>query len=285
VSYHNERHYASVRQLEDRHNHGPAEFISLDNSEEDRIEREQQRQEIASWFCHDYGSTHINITEINIDTNIYQNALYDPIDPIDKHPSMTSSEKLLKETFSDISPMEMQIMQTAQCEDLQHIRQVMEWNEQDVDATIEYLIVEKSIDGNPAPTNEIVIDHHDSLHLTDQKQRHESKEEKEEKFEETTTQFTSTESKNTKFKCPCGSGRKYKKCCEQNHTNEARTMTNDTKGEDYKEKYKNKKTKPKQKTFLVRRNHMIQMNNLMILLRIKSKPGNFKLKRLKAKKK
>merc|ERR1712233_282790 len=47
LSYHNERHYASVRKLDDMRSDKPAQIINLDKNNIERLQREQQRGEIA----------------------------------------------------------------------------------------------------------------------------------------------------------------------------------------------------------------------------------------------
>merc|ERR1712129_167758 len=53
LSYHNERHYASVRKLSDMHRNAPSETIVLEQNESEQLLREQQRAEIA--WCHNGG--------------------------------------------------------------------------------------------------------------------------------------------------------------------------------------------------------------------------------------
>jgi len=53
LSYHNERHYASVRRLDDMQSEAPARTIQLDTHRAEEMAREQQRAEIA--WCHHGG--------------------------------------------------------------------------------------------------------------------------------------------------------------------------------------------------------------------------------------
>eukprot|EP01084_Bolivina_argentea_P039486 72974_1 len=54
LSYHNERHYASVRRLDDMNGHKPALYINLDKGNIDKLQREEQRAQIA--WCHNGGN-------------------------------------------------------------------------------------------------------------------------------------------------------------------------------------------------------------------------------------
>ena len=54
LSYHNERHYASVRSLSDMQSNAPSKAIHFDQSQSEQLEREQQRAEIA--WCHNGGN-------------------------------------------------------------------------------------------------------------------------------------------------------------------------------------------------------------------------------------
>ncbi|ETO25805.1 OTU-like cysteine protease family protein [Reticulomyxa filosa] len=224
VSYHNERHYASVRKMTDRFTSSPAEVIDLDDGEEDRVLREQQRQEIASWFSHDHGSSHINVNEINIDTHIYHKALSGDKDIPITTISATSVSSFSNE--SSITHVEMQIMQTTQCEDLQHIRDILMWNENDLDATIEYLITEQTLhldaDFDQKHADEpIISSNSNQTDILAQSQTQQTQNPSNEPTQTKTSQpqielkkSQGSSAKDGSHKCPCGSGRKYKKCCD-----------------------------------------------------------------------
>eukprot|EP01083_Nonionella_stella_P293431 997889_1 len=111
LSYHNERHYASVRRLDDMTTNKPAKIINLDKNYNDKLQREQQRAEIA--WCHNGG----NPLQI-------QNA---------------------KNDLLNLSKNEQLVVARTNCYDIIKVKQALKYLDGNIDAAVENILVDMSL--------------------------------------------------------------------------------------------------------------------------------------------
>eukprot|EP01084_Bolivina_argentea_P006905 13041_1 len=114
LSYHDERHYASVRKIDDMQGNRPAAAISLDKTHVDALQREQQRAEIA--WCHSGGN------------------------PLDIESA--------KDELMDLTPSEQMVVAKTGCYDIGKVKKFLKHLDGDIDAAVENIIVDMSLMAN-----------------------------------------------------------------------------------------------------------------------------------------
>merc|ERR1712228_1034018 len=114
LSYHNERHYASVRRLDDMNNNAASKSIQFDQSQTEQMQREQQRAEIA--WCHNGGKP------LQIEA--------------------------AKDTLSALSDIEQIVVSRTGCYDLIKVKKVLALCNGNIEAAVENIIISLNLMAN-----------------------------------------------------------------------------------------------------------------------------------------
>merc|ERR1712154_254204 len=108
------RHYASIRRLDDMQSDRPSKKINLDKSNSERLQREQQRAEIA--WCHNGGNP------LKIEA--------------------------VRDGLHQMSDIEQLIVQRTGCYDLAKVQEILELCNGDIEATVDNVIASLNMMAN-----------------------------------------------------------------------------------------------------------------------------------------